>query len=180
MSSDLQTIQNRLYDMIRDNTPVRPDDPAYIQEVAGTPNLALLREISNWWIGYNLETYCPYTHKLMRRLDVWYSTLEAHMYTGINEHHIPTLGDRFLGLMDSHEHPMVAAMARFERALKRVKRGSQEEYTSEWQHNPYALLAAVIDDSPLEDVSEGAFQTVVSHAIEGLFTVYALEQTEGA
>ncbi|MDJ0837013.1 MAG: hypothetical protein QNK37_10885 [Acidobacteriota bacterium] len=175
MSSELQAVQNRLYDLIRDDTPVRDDDPDYIKQVAGTPNIAMLREVSNWWIGYNLETGCPYTHKLMRRLDLWYSTLEAEMYTGVNEAHIPTLADRFLGLMSDHKHPMVAALAKFERALKRIKRGDKQTYVTEWQHNPYELLAAVIDKTPLEDVSEGNFQTELSLEIEGLFTAYALE-----
>jgi hypothetical protein len=71
----------------------------------------------------------------------------------------------------------VAALARFERALLRIQRGDDEVYTVDWDRNPYAILAQVLDRQPATAVEErpGLYRTVISREFPDRFIVEFLE-----
>ena len=73
--------------------------------------------------------------------------------------------------MSDHPEPLVASVAQFELALRRVKHGDPGRYVISWRHgNPLPILNALAKDTPFEDPGVTR-QIVISHDLPSLFHV---------
>ena len=54
-----------------------PDDP-YLQRVAGSRELAMVREIALWWRTFQLEAQCRFTSRLLKRLGSFQALVAAY------------------------------------------------------------------------------------------------------
>ena len=61
----LERQQRGLLNLIK-NRGVSPDDP-YLVHVAGSRELALVREIAVWWRAFQIEGQCRFTSRLLKR-----------------------------------------------------------------------------------------------------------------
>ena len=63
----------------------------------------------------------------------------------------------FLEAMSDHPEPLVASVAQFELALRRVKQGDPGRYVISWSHgDPLPILNALAKDTPFEDPAPGS------------------------
>jgi hypothetical protein len=64
------------------------------------------------------------------------------------------VGRQFVAKMSSHADPLVASMAQFETALRKVRDGSPGRYSTEWDRNPNDVFQALEEGADLP-ASEG-------------------------
>jgi hypothetical protein len=149
----LAEYQKTLLDLMKGRTTAAPFTDPHLAELAQSPGLGLLREIAVWWRGFAVETNCPWTAQLLKKLGEFDSSVEA-FYRGQNvSAYVEKAGEQFLLQMSSNPVPLVAAMARFELALMKVKQGDAETHCVEWDRNPeqvFQFLKSVRDLPPIE------------------------------
>jgi len=130
----------------------RPTPPArdlHMTELEQSRGLELLREIAVWWRGFAVESTCPWTARLLKRLGN-FETAVTEFYRGQNvSPYVTRAGEQFLFQMSAHPEPLVHAMARLELALMRVKQGSADEYLVQWDRNPEMVFQALRSSSVL-------------------------------
>ena|SRR5215472_5123186 len=114
--------------------PVIPDQ--HLAELAKSRGLGLLREIAVWWRGFAVESACPWTARLLKKLGNFEPSVEA-FYRGQNvSPYVEKAAEQFLFVMSASLDPLVFAMARLELALMRVRQDSADQYLVEWDRNP--------------------------------------------
>lgn len=132
--------------------PHSPQPPArdrHMAELEQSRGLELLREIAVWWRGFAVESTCPWTARLLKRLG-HFGAAVTEFYRGQNvSPYVTRAGEQFLLQMSAHPEPLVHAMARLELALMRVKQGSAEEYLVQWDRNPELVFQTVRSGSDL-------------------------------
>ncbi len=64
--TQLEAHQRGLLDLIKSRGD--PSDDPYLRRVAGSRELAMIREIAVWWRALQLETQCYFTSRLLKRL----------------------------------------------------------------------------------------------------------------
>ncbi len=149
------------------NQPVMAD--RHLMELTRSRGLGLLREVAVWWRGFAVESACPWTARLLKKLGRFQSTVEE-FYRGENvSPYVEKAGEQFLFKMSASPEPLVLAMARLELALMRVRQGSADEYLVEWDRNPELVFQTLRGRSELPEAEEGArYRTYISRDIPGL------------
>jgi hypothetical protein len=129
--------------------PTAPARDLHMAELEQSRGLELLREIAVWWRGFAVESTCPWTARLLKRLGN-FETAVTEFYRGQNvSPYVTRAGEQFLFQMSAHPEPLVHAMARLELALMRVKQGSADEYLVQWDRNPEMVFQALRSSSVL-------------------------------
>jgi hypothetical protein len=169
---DLATLQRQLLGLIKFRYEASPADDPYIQAVAASDHLAMVREIVLWWRAYGVERYCVFTARLLKRQGLFDDAVLSFVQTRTLSPFIEKLGPAFLDHCSSHPDPLVATLARFELALIRVRRGDPAEYVIAWDRNPYPLLDSLLADGGVEaDTTPGAYEATVAARLPDLFEV---------
>ena len=171
---NLAQYQRRLYQLIREHDTLRADDSAWLKTQVDRGRVALTREISDWWVAYNVEIGCVLSARLLRRLDLWQAALDGVVVSGPAIAYLPDLTDFFLARLSEHGHSVVAALARFERALIGLKNGAATRQEIPWPVHPLHLLNALLEDEPLPEPDGNAYETVVSPEFPEGYKAYAL------
>lgn len=173
---ELATLQRQLLGLIKFNYQPSDDDDPYIRAVAQSEHLEVLREIVIWWRAYGLQRYCPLTSTLLKRRQLFDDAVRLFISKCDISPFIEKLGPTFLEEMSDYEDSLVASMAQFELALIKVKKGDPSEYLVAWQYEPYTLLNALLNDSPLDlESAAGQYQTIISHDLPQTFQVFMFE-----
>ena len=159
--SDLRDVQRGLLCLLKGRRPEAALDP-YLARVAASQELLLAREIALWWRAFSLETYCLFTSRLMNRLGIFNPAVEEFFRECSTSPFIEELSQEFLARVSTHQNPLVASVARFERALCRVKRGDEAAYEIEWDRNPQLLLDAILRGAPLPPAEDRTYKTIIS------------------
>jgi hypothetical protein len=166
--STLSEYQRAMLDLLKDRTRV-PFSDRHLAEVAQSQGLGLLREVAVWWRGFAVESACPWTAGLLKKLGSLESSVEA-FYRGQNvSPYVEKAGEEFLFRMSASPAPLVSAMARLELALMRMRQGSSDEYLIEWDRNPddvFKSLKSAQELPPAEP--DTLYRTYVSRNIPGL------------
>lgn len=114
--------------------PVIPDQ--HLAELAQSRGLGLLREIAVWWRSLAVESACPWTARLLKKLGCFEASVET-FYRGQNvSPYVEKAAEQFLFVMSASPEPLVFAMARLELALMRVRQDSADQYLVEWDRSP--------------------------------------------
>lgn len=128
-----------------------------------------LREMAAWCRGFAVESACPWTARLLKRMGKFQSALEAFLRGPNASPWMERAGEQFLYRMSAHPEPLVAAMARLELALMRMMQGSADEYLVEWDRNPEMVFHALRTGKELPPPEAGArYRTYVSRGIPEL------------
>lgn len=165
--------------MVRGNAIAEPQDDAYLQMISGSPQLQLVREIALWWRAKGLEEYCVLTTRLLKRLGA-FDRLVAGFFGQFGAFpYVEEQAYRFLEFAgedrtDLKIPPLIASVAAFELALLRVKRGSVERYEVHWPCDPAPVIAALVNDEPLNlESSAGDFTTIISSTLPDCFEIHS-------
>ena len=134
--------------------PVMTDQ--HLIELARSRGLGLLREVAVWWRGFAVESACPWTARLLKKLGSFQSCVEAFYREQNVSPYVEKAGEQFLFKMSASPEPLVFAMARLELALMRVRQGSPDEYLVEWDRNPELVFQALRSGSELAEAEPGA------------------------
>jgi hypothetical protein len=150
----------------------------HMLELARSRGLGLLREVAVWWRGFAVESACPWTARLLKKLGRFQTTVEA-FYRGQDvSPYVEKAGEQFLFKMSASPEPLVSAMARLELALMRVRQGSTDDYLVEWDRNPELVFQALRSGSELPPEEPGMrYRTYISRDIPGLVRCECEEQS---
>jgi len=160
---DLATLQKKMLGLIKYQTPAATDDHAYVRQMAESDWLDITRETADYWISMRLQLYCGLTVSLMGKLGRFKEAQREFIRTRTLSPYIHRLGVSFLEFAAGHEHPFIAAMARFELALIRAKKGEPGEFVIPWPVNPYQVLQAALGKGELPAIENGpGWRTIVS------------------
>jgi len=130
------------------------DDP-YLARVAGSTQLALMREISAWWCALGIRGACPWTSRLLDRLGLFDACVEAFCLEQDVSPYIEKAGRQFLSRLRGSGDCLVASLAGFELALLAMRRGEDEEFTVEWDRNPDSVMTALGSGADLPPAEAG-------------------------
>jgi hypothetical protein len=133
-------------------------DP-WLRSVLASPGLRILRRSASWWQRFQIESYCRYTARLMKRLGCFSGDLEAHFAAHPAPPFVEEMTAQFLSSLSAHENPLLRAVAQFElfcmapaRSPARATEISEEIL---WDRNPEAVLLALDRFLPLPSPEPG-------------------------
>lgn len=163
----LADYQRNLRDLIKGRSGP-PSGDRHLLDVAQSPGLTAIREIAVWWRTLAVESYCPWSTRLLRHLGLFQGCVEK-FYCGQNvSPYVEQAGEQFLLELSGHANPIVSALARFELALLKVRKGDAQEYTVDWDRNPDAVFGSLAAGGDLPAPEEDRYRTYISHSIPGL------------
>ena len=165
--------QRKLLGLFRSTYKVRPDDDPYILKVARSKDLAEGRRNIFLWRLWVLERTAILTFRLLKRRQLLEPAVDAFMMQYNISPFRETQTPAFLEAISDHPEPLVASVAQFELALRRVKQGDPGRYVICWSHgDPLPILNALAKDTPFEDPAPGdTRQILISHDLPSLFHV---------
>jgi hypothetical protein len=175
----LADMQVELARLIRGtDSPGATDDP-YLQLVARSPHLILVRHVVRWWRAYGVGRYCVLTAELLKRRGLFDETISDFVRSTPVTPYAEQLGQTFLAYATKNADALVAAVASFELALVKAKSGDPAEHIIPWPVDPDVVLLwlTTADPKPLSAAS-GEYATVVSRSVANMFQV--LEPAERA
>jgi hypothetical protein len=120
-----------------------PNDP-YLQRVANSRELVMVRKIALWWRAYSLEAQCRLTSRLLKRLGCFEALVGNFFDNNATSPFIEELSLDFLRSLHMHDDRLVRAMSQFELAVLMVRAGTAEAYEIMWDRNP-DLVARALD-----------------------------------
>ena len=168
--------QKAMLDLLKERAGASFSDP-HLAEVVHSPGLGLLREVAVWWRGFAVESACPWTARLRKKLQRFESSVETFYRSQNVSPYVEKAGEEFLFRMSADPEPLVAAMARLELALLRMRQGSSDEYLIEWDRNPDPVeihrtctYLDAHDPAMLEWIADSQISALVSdnYAVEGM------------
>jgi hypothetical protein len=165
----LATVQRGLSELIRTGATAT-DDP-YVRGLVGSDQVALLREIVLWWRTFGVQRACPLTSRLLLRQGRLDQAVDDFAVANSISPYVDNLALAFVDANRHDDDPLVAAVASFEAALIRAKRGERERHVIAWPEEPYGVLAALLGDTPLPAASGTRAWTVVAADLPGRFQV---------
>ncbi len=139
--SNLELHQRGLLDLVK-NRAVVPSDP-YLQLVANSRELAMVRKIALWWRAFALEAQCRFTTRLLRKLGCFDALVENFFDGNATSPFIEELSLHFLGSLHGHEDRLIRAVSQFELAFLKVRSGSADTYEITWDRNPDPVVLAL-------------------------------------
>ena len=142
----LEDLERGLVDAIKVRTASTPPDPRCVP-VSST--LGVVRKTALVWRAFQLESQCPFTSRLLKRLGCF----EAVMMDYFSHHgmwpDIEELSRNFLHSLRLDESALVRAVSQFELAALKAKAGCGEVFEILWDRDPDAVLAALQNDGAL-------------------------------
>ena len=152
------------------------NDDVYIQSVAISAHLRMLREIILAWRRYDIQRHCPLTATLLKKC-ARFEELVSSFAAAPNLSPFPDqMAEAFLCQMSEQEDPIITCIAQFELFMTRVKLGDPGEYTVNWPADPRTVIACVLQETPLSSLTLGEhFCMRISRRFEGLVQLSALE-----
>jgi hypothetical protein len=145
--TQLELQQRGLLDLIK-GRGVSREDP-YLQKVAGSRQLAMMREIALWWRAFQLSGQCRFTSRLLKRLGCFDATVAAYFNNNATSPFMEELGRDFLVSLCEYPDPLVQAVAQFEYGFLEARAGSQQMFEVFWDRNPDQVFCALEDGSEL-------------------------------
>jgi len=139
--SSLERRQRGLLDLVK-NRGNATGDP-YLQRVANSRQLAMVRKIALWWRAVSLEAQCRLTAGLLKKLGCLDSLAADYFDRNATSPFIEELSLGFLASLRDHDDPLIRAMSQFEFALLKARAGSAEMCEIEWDRNPDLVVLAL-------------------------------------
>ena len=145
--SSLELHQRGLLNLVK-NRGGAPGDP-YLELVANSRELAVVRKIALWWRAFALEAQCRFTARLLKRLDCFDALVKHFFDQNATSPFIEELSADFLGSLCEHENRLIRAVSQFELAILKVRAGSADAYEIAWDRNPDRVVVALKTGSEL-------------------------------
>lgn len=169
---NLQSYQRKLAELIQGTYSVCLSDDSHLKAIAESPNLRVTQEIIVEWRELSIENYCRLTSSALKQLGMFHNEVQRFIAQHGFSPYVEELGQAFLVALETHEVKLVACLAEFERALIDVQQGTRDKITVRWRHDPYAVLAAIMEGRDLSRLQPvGVYETYVAKNIPGMFKV---------
>lgn len=146
--------QRALLDLMRGRALAPCDDP-YLARVAGSRELAFLREVSLFWCAVGIRSTCTWTAQWLDRHGSLDEAIAAFHSGEDVSPYVETAGRRFLARFLAHADPVAAAIAALELALLRVQAGETGVFRVDWDRNPNAVIRALRTGDVLPEAEPG-------------------------
>ena len=160
---DLAAHQRALLELIENGTS-RPDGDrdTYIDGVAASKGLRVLREIVVSWEAYDVRRSCPLTAIALSRSGRFEEAVRKVSF-GESSTFLESRALLFLDEIAEDDDTLLAALARFERALMRVRSGDTRRHVIEWDRDPTVIINGLLEYRWLADSApRGSYRTVVA------------------
>jgi hypothetical protein len=172
---DLETYQRSLHQLIVRGEPLE-NDPTYVQALAGSSRLAVVREIVCFWRAHGLERYCILTATWLKRMGRFESDIEKFVAEEQYSPFIEETGQQFLSYLSCDDDLVVAALAKFEIALHETRIDFCEERIIDWPCDPEPILSCILQENDiLEPLIYSHYRVTVSRALPGGFICELIE-----
>jgi len=169
---DLARQQTALLSLLKSG---RCDDrDPYVQTVAHSEHLVMLREIILAWRFFDIRRNCRLTTALLTKRGDFEATLKYFAATPGLSPFPDQLAEVFLRQMSEHDDPVVASVAKLESYLTKVKQGDPGEYIIDWPTDPVQLITSLTQDGPIYLLTAGApYRMRISNRYPGCVQVSA-------
>lgn len=137
----LELQQRGLLALIKNRAGV-PDDP-YLQRVAKSRELTMMRGIALWWRALAIDMQCRFTPRLLKRLGCFDALVASYFDRNSTSPFVEEVSLGFLASLRGHSDPLVQAVSRFEHALLAIKAGSADTYEVVWDRHPDRVVQAL-------------------------------------
>jgi len=139
--SNLEQRQRGLLDLMKGRGGA-PRDP-YLQRIANSREMAMLRKIAHWWNEVSLAAQCHLTARLLKKLGCFDAVVADYFNGNATSPFIEELTLGFLASLHDHRDPLIRAISQFELALLKVRNGSSHACEIEWDRNPDLVFLAL-------------------------------------
>jgi hypothetical protein len=142
---------------------------AWLERVAGSRELGMIREIALWWRRFQIETQCRFTSRMLKRLGRYDEIVAAYFDTNRTSPFIEELAADFLAYVaETSEADCVRQVARFERALLRLREAPDEITEICWDRHPVGVIESLEGHGPLPPPETARYRMRVGAPIDGL------------
>ncbi len=117
-------------------------DP-WLEKLASSPELDLVREIALWWRRFQIESLCRYTSRLLKRRGCFEQVVEKYFEANATSPYIEQAGPAFLDSLRAHPDPLVCSVAQFELACIGLREPNPPHFRIVWDRDPNLALAAL-------------------------------------
>jgi len=164
----LETYQRGLLDLVK-NRGTSLGDP-YLQEVARSRGIVVVREIAVWWRAFQIGAQCPLVSRVLKQYGSFDSTIEHYFASHRTSPFVEELTDHFLAFLCGHSDRFLRTIAEFERALLRARAGSEVTCHIYFDRNPDLAFAGLgrAGTIPSPD-SEFRYHMIVDRNLPGMF-----------
>jgi len=161
---DLAAHQRALLELIENGAPAdsarNGDD--YLEEVAGSHGLRVLRDVVASWEAYDVRRSCPLTAVALSRSGRLEEAVGSVSF-GASSGFLESRALLFLDEIGRDADALVAAVARFERALMSVRGGDLRRHVIEWDRDPGVIINGLLEGHWLADEApRGSYRTVIA------------------
>ena len=151
---DLECYQRGLLDLLKERGIGCED---YLRGVAGTREIAVVREIAVWWRVFQLEAQCPFTARLLKRRGCFQELVASHFNNNFTSPFVEELSRGFVLSLRFHDDPLIASVAQFEYAWLEVRDCSARVFEVLWDRHPDLVFHALDNGSNLPEPETGCF-----------------------
>jgi hypothetical protein len=148
----LEDHQRGLLNLIKSRGAAPTD--AYLRQVAASPGLAVVRETALFWRAFQLQSQCPFTCRLLKRLGCFEALLADYFSMNSTSPYVEELSKDFLRWLLFHDNALIGAVSQFEYAALQAKADSGEVFEILWDRDPDSVLLALQNDSELPGTEE--------------------------
>ncbi|MDQ2834365.1 MAG: hypothetical protein M3Y50_11580 [Acidobacteriota bacterium] len=120
-----------------------PDPDPWLERVASSRGLQMVREIALWWRRFQIESQCRYTSRMMKRLDCFDSYVAQYFRSHSTSPSIEQFTSEFLSSLEDHCDPVLRAVAQFELACITLRNTTLHASTITWDREPSRVLTAL-------------------------------------
>ena len=169
---DLERQQTALLSLLKRGQS--EDSDPYIQTVANSEHLVMLREIILAWRFFDIQRHCRLTASMLKKRGSFEDAVRSFASTPGLSPFPDQLAEVFMRQMSDHSDLLVACVAKFELHLTRVKLGDSGEYTIDWPTDPIQLITRLTQDGPVHSLTaDGTYRMRISRRYPGLVQVSA-------
>lgn len=111
--------------------------------------LGVVRATALVWRALQLERQCPFTSRLLKRLDCFESVLIDYFSVTAAWPDFEELSRDFLHSLRFDDHALIRAVSQFELAALQARAGCGDVFEILWDRDPDAVLSALQNDSAL-------------------------------
>jgi hypothetical protein len=161
---DLAAHQRALLALIDNSVSMAPADDrdAYINQVAGSHALRVLRDIVASWEAYDVRRSCPLTAIALSRSGRLEEAVRNVSFVASSAF-LESRAMLFLDEIGRDGDALIAAVARFEHALMSVRSGDKSRHVIEWNRDPGVIINGLLEGRWLaDDAPPGRYVTVIA------------------
>ena len=126
-----------------------PADDPYLQRVAGSRQLGMVREIAIWWRAFQIEAQCHFTSRLLKRLGRFDALVASYFDNHATSPFVEELSQGFLESLRVHDDFLVRVVSQFEYGFLKVRSGSDESFETLWDRHPDQVFLALENGNEL-------------------------------